>query len=180
MNFSPPHTLEEMHKEYMSRTPTESTPNTNCGRKNIKFGNIKVLRPSKETIKKKPVKEENNLKNTEDDPELKEKKYEEMRAKLFTVEDNRSFDQCEEEEKKETAKEAPPTEEYDIDYDRHFPLFISQNNGTYSTQPTWQQNNPYYPPYFLQNYPQGYYGQQNDMGHGYPPTAYNQYYNPQY
>lgn len=163
----------------MNRAVIESSPNTNCEKKNIKFGNIKVLKPSKETIKKEQAREEKNIENAEDDPESKEKRYKEMRAKLFTTEDNRSCDQCEEEEKKEAEKEAPPAEEYDIDYDRYFPLFMAQNNGS-STAPTWRHNNPYYLPYFPQNYPQGYYGQQSEVGQGYPPAAYNQYYNQQY
>eukprot|EP00826_Nyctotherus_ovalis_P023303 TRINITY_DN1790_c0_g1_i9.p2 TRINITY_DN1790_c0_g1~~TRINITY_DN1790_c0_g1_i9.p2 ORF type:complete len:169 (+),score=49.49 TRINITY_DN1790_c0_g1_i9:508-1014(+) len=168
-----------MHKEYMTRFAPEYNPVPNCGKKMIPFGNMKVLKSSKGLAKKEAVMEEKETQSVADDPELKEKRYEELRAKLFTVEDNLSCDQCEEEEKAETAKESKAEEAYDIDYDRFWPLFASQNSSAGAApQGVWQQPNPYYYP--PQSYQPGYYAQHSDMGQSYAASPYNQYYNQQF
>lgn len=168
-----------MHKEYMSRFAPEPNPAPNCGKKTIPFGNVKVLKPCKGAAKKEAAREERETQHVADDPEVKEKRYEELRAKLFTVEDNRSCDQCEEEEKAETAKKPRTEEAYDVDYDRYWPIFASQNFcASLTPQGVWQQPCPYYHP--PQNFPPGYYARRNGMGQGYAAPAYNQYYNQQF
>ena len=157
----------------------------NSEKDKVSYENFKVRKAPKQ-IKRDTLPQE--VKKVDEnilDPETKERMYEEARAKLFSPEDVQSCDQCEEEEKKEQIQEAnkPPMEGYDIDYDRFWPLFVSQNTVKTNSQPSYygQQNDPYYNSYAGQQYMPGHYPQpQLYYQEPFPSNeTYQPYYNPQ-
>ena len=86
------------------------------------------------------------------DPDAKKKVYEETRARLFSPEELKSCDSVEDDDDEKPEKTTPPSkkpEEYDLDYDRFLPLFLSQSmmEPDILQQPVLPQPN-YYDPRF--------------------------------